>query len=211
MKRMTRHFSIALAAVGLFSAALRAEEPPAQPGDAARQAAELLRELRTLESEIEQRTVSEETLKRQQQILELWDRLLASAGPASPPPAAPQQPMPAPQNQTQPQPSPTRSPEGDAEPGERTPAEADTESPRRKENPDQPADRSTEVSEQRRPVDPSQLQSEERERLMRNVWGNLPEHVRQRLLNASDEKYLPRYETRIRDYFRSLSEEKSSP
>lgn len=184
------------------------EPEPVPPIDVARQAAELLREIQTLQKEIEQETQSEETVRRQDRILELWDKLQQSAQPKNPPgdpppPESngqpPQTPMPSPGESAPPEPKPEESPapqpRDDANDGER-----------RIEN-DQPADRSTEQTNLREPVDTTLLQDEERARLMRNVWGNLPEQVRQRLANSSQEKYLPQYESRIRAYFRSLSEE----
>ncbi len=44
--------------------------------------------------------------------------------------------------------------------------------------------------------------------MMKQLWGELPEHVRQQMLQLPDEEFPPKYELLIEDYFRRLSEEK---
>jgi len=43
--------------------------------------------------------------------------------------------------------------------------------------------------------------------LIKTVWGHLPDRVRQNVPNVSDERFLPRYERLIEEYFRRLAEE----
>lgn len=196
------------AALLLVPSAQGAEPDAVPPIDVARQAAELLREIQALQKEIEQQTQSEETVRRQDRILELWDKLQQSSQPRDsnrepPPPESsgkpPQNPMPSPESSGE-------RPQQEAAPMPQ-PRDAAAEGERRKPDDDQPADRSTEQTNRRDPVDTTLLQEAERARLMQNVWGNLPEQVRQRLANSAQEKYLPQYESRIRAYFRALSEE----
>ncbi|MEN6459616.1 MAG: hypothetical protein ABFC63_11885 [Thermoguttaceae bacterium] len=46
---------------------------------------------------------------------------------------------------------------------------------------------------------------------MKQLWGELPEHVRERMLQLPEEDFPPQYETLIEDYFRRLAEEKRGP
>ncbi len=43
--------------------------------------------------------------------------------------------------------------------------------------------------------------------LVKQVWGHLPERVREQMPNTSDEEFLPKYEELIENYFRRLAEE----
>lgn len=55
---------------------------------------------------------------------------------------------------------------------------------------------------------PAQLQKQRaarRDRLIQEVWGHLPEHVKQQLRNVAGEKYLPKYKPLINKYFESLA------
>lgn len=45
--------------------------------------------------------------------------------------------------------------------------------------------------------------------LLKNVWGELPERLRQQMLQSSVEQFLPKYELLIEDYFRTLAEEQA--
>lgn len=46
-----------------------------------------------------------------------------------------------------------------------------------------------------------------RDKMMQESWGNLPASVRQQMQSASPEKFLPKYERLIEEYFLRLSEE----
>lgn len=45
-----------------------------------------------------------------------------------------------------------------------------------------------------------------RDRIAKDVWGHLPPHVRQELLNVYREKFLPKYEDLVRRYYEALAE-----
>ncbi|TWT39708.1 hypothetical protein [Blastopirellula retiformator] len=64
-----------------------------------------------------------------------------------------------------------------------------------------------ESSDELRDKDYELLPLEARGALIKEVWGQLPERVRQQLQNASVEKFLPKYERLTEDYFRRLAEE----
>ena len=181
---------------------------------------ELLDRIETHVKDIEQQTLTDSTRVRQTEILRLWDTLLDETG-QQPPSQPSSQPNSQDQNASseqnpQSQPSPnqqqsnansrTEDPEGEKQ----TEAGAQSEGERQENDPDQAADRSTEQTEAREAAIRSAtlLRQEERRRLMRDVWGQLPPRLRQKLMNASDEEYLPEYQDNIREYFRKLSEQK---
>jgi hypothetical protein len=51
---------------------------------------------------------------------------------------------------------------------------------------------------------------EEMRAMMNNLWGELPPHVREQMLQSPVEEFIPKYEQLIEDYFRELSNEKKS-
>lgn len=46
-----------------------------------------------------------------------------------------------------------------------------------------------------------------RTELLKNLWGHLPERVRQQMLQSADDEFLPKYELEIEQYFRRLAED----
>lgn len=46
-----------------------------------------------------------------------------------------------------------------------------------------------------------------KERVVKDVWGHLPPHLRDQLLNVYGEKYLPKYEDLVRRYYEVLAEQ----
>lgn len=42
--------------------------------------------------------------------------------------------------------------------------------------------------------------------MLRELWGHLPEHERQQVINSTIEKFVPKYESLIKEYFKRLSE-----
>ena len=44
-------------------------------------------------------------------------------------------------------------------------------------------------------------------KLTKDVWGHLPPHLREQLLNVYSEKYLPKYEELVRQYYEALAEQ----
>lgn len=50
---------------------------------------------------------------------------------------------------------------------------------------------------------------EARRKLSQDVWGHLPPHLRQQLLNMYSDKYLPKYHDLVQQYFESLAQQKS--
>ncbi len=61
------------------------------------------------------------------------------------------------------------------------------------------------------PGEARQPDVEQVRRMMERLWGDLPQRQRQRMLQLpADERFLPKYETLIEDYFRRLTQEKES-
>ena len=48
------------------------------------------------------------------------------------------------------------------------------------------------------------------QQLLKDVWGELPPRLRQQMMQSSVEKFLPKYELLIEDYFKALSEKQRS-
>jgi hypothetical protein len=46
-----------------------------------------------------------------------------------------------------------------------------------------------------------------REQVFKNLWGHLPERVREQMLQSQDDEFLPKYELEIEQYFRRLAED----
>jgi hypothetical protein len=55
--------------------------------------------------------------------------------------------------------------------------------------------------------DPQAVDLAEREALLKDLWGHLPPHAREQMLQASSDEFLPEYELEIEKYFRRLAEE----
>lgn len=47
--------------------------------------------------------------------------------------------------------------------------------------------------------------------VVRDAWGHLPQRLRDQLLNAGSDKYLPKYDALVRDYFESLAKPNADP
>jgi hypothetical protein len=55
-----------------------------------------------------------------------------------------------------------------------------------------------------KPVDKGEVNE-----MVKALWGNLPEHDRQQMLQSFSDEFLPKYEVEIEQYYRRLSEEQS--
>lgn len=206
-------------------AAAQVPPPPAAPeSNLEKDARQLFSDLTAHRAKIERAEVDDETIRLQDDILATWDRLLeqAKAPKPEPQPNQNQSSQPNPNAEQNPQQQPGESPSqpmgGDPqqnnppgqEPGEQDgqqDPEGTSDGPGQTtgQSTNQPADQADAEARLREQSRFAQLKQEERERLMKEVWGKLPLRIRQKLLNASDEKYLPEYEERIQEYFRKLS------
>jgi len=76
----------------------------------------------------------------------------------------------------------------------------------------QPSDRPAADSTQRpRAANdrPRQVDVEQVQAIIKELWGELPEREREQMLESPPEEFLPKYELLIEEYFRRLSEEKT--
>ena len=55
---------------------------------------------------------------------------------------------------------------------------------------------------------PRKPDMDEMRSLINNLWGELPPHVRDQMLQTPVEEFIPKYQDLIEDYFRDLSNEK---
>jgi hypothetical protein len=49
-----------------------------------------------------------------------------------------------------------------------------------------------------------------KKKLEMDVWGHLPPHLREQLLNTYGERMLPKYENLVKKFYESLSEQKQT-
>lgn len=69
------------------------------------------------------------------------------------------------------------------------------------------AQQSQAPSEGGKAANPAELSDEE---IVKQLWGQLPQHMRQQLLQSSADEFLPKYREELEEYFRKLSEEERS-
>jgi hypothetical protein len=67
----------------------------------------------------------------------------------------------------------------------------------------EPARESTDKLRNEAPAQPEISQVQD---MLRELWGHLPEHERQQVINSTIEKFVPKYESLIKEYFKRLSE-----
>jgi hypothetical protein len=202
-------------AIYLASSLAHGQAPPPDVEQIQRDAKLLFEDLQAHRVQMEERTVDDLTLQLQGEILTVWDRLLDQADQQkkkNQPQDQPQQNQPQdgekPPEQAPPSQQQSTQPMGKQpmpEDGQEPQGSGDAEGQAPGNESKEPADRASEEIRQREQSRLLELRQAERERLMKEVWGKLPPRIRQKLLNASDEKYLPAYEDRIREYFRRLS------
>jgi hypothetical protein len=73
---------------------------------------------------------------------------------------------------------------------------------------DQPAADSTDVLRQNGSGGSTASDSRAmREQVFKNLWGHLPQRVREQMLQSQDDEFLPKYELEIEQYFRRLAED----
>jgi hypothetical protein len=70
---------------------------------------------------------------------------------------------------------------------------------------DKPAEQSTQRSAEKKTVkpDPAEMRN-----LIKDLWGELPQNVREQMMQNPTEQFVPQYETMIEDYYRRLGEKK---
>lgn len=157
-----------------------------------------------------------ETRDEQQQAVALLDEIIKqleqppppNQGGSPPPPDSQQTPPPDSQNSPRNQ-SSSSQPEQQKEQPESSPGKEQRTQGGRPQDSDQAED-SEERERERQRRETAELK---RKKLQTDVWGHLPEHLREQLLNTYSERMLPKYEGLVRQFYERLSEtpSKKSP
>lgn len=151
----------------------------------------------------------QETRDEQQQAVALLDEIIKqleqppppSQGGSPPPPDSQQNPPPDSQNSPRKQSSASQ-PEPQNEQPESSPGKEQRTQGGKPQESDQAED-SEERERERKHRETAELK---RKKLQTDVWGHLPEHLREQLLNTYSERMLPKYEGLVRQFYERLSE-----
>ena len=168
--------------------------------------------MRSAQEQIAKKETGKPTQEVQQQVVRDLERLIEMAQ-QSPPPqqnssSAPQSPSPESQSQEQPQQSQRPEPQPQASQAPMPMPEQDPQETEQGPGGQEKAE--VEESEQRQdPAEQWKAELARREAMIKDVWGHLPPTVRQKLLNVTGDKYLPKYEDLTRRYFENLAEQES--
>lgn len=138
--------------------------------------------------------IDQTTVRNQTDILQSLDRLIEAAEqlPQS------QQPSPAP---------PSNRPPNDPPPPSDGTGDADQSSDPQSRREDQRPQDASDTTGRAEAV--AESPAERRRVIVREVWGHLPPALQQRLMNANDERPLPKYERLVEKYFEALAEKTS--
>ncbi|TWU08659.1 hypothetical protein CA54_38950 [Symmachiella macrocystis] len=182
-------------------------EESLHPPDAQQKPGEVLdravNQMRDVSQRIEAGLPGQETQQLQQKVLDDLTQLieLLQNQPPPPPPNPNNQPPP-PQNDKKPKPHPKSDTQQQQE-GQQQKREQQEQTERR------PKD--GQDSEER--FDESQAEKARaaaaRKRMLKDIWGHLPEAIRNRLLNNFSEEYLPKYAPEVRKYYEDLGQRRS--
>lgn len=154
--------------------------------------------MRTASTELAKQNSGKETRTAQQQAIDDLDKLIRTAQRQST-----QSPNQATKSSKSPPDNPKSPKKQSGQPGTKTKKNETTKSkgsgqPKKKVNESAPDVRKLQQQTQ-------QQRTDRRERLIQEVWGHLPDHVKQQLRNVASEKYLPKYKPLINRYFESLA------
>lgn len=184
-----------------------AQEPAPQESPASEQLSKIVESMRSIESRLKDRETGEETQSAQQHVIEQLDKLL-NMPPESPPPSGsgggggnnnrdqnsqgggksrpPQQKG-----------SPSNSQKA-GDPSQMRPKPAGQSGGKERQNADDSEER---TGPKRAAVTPAA----KRQRLEVDVWGHLPEKLREQLLSSYGEKMLPQYEDAVKRFYDQLA------
>lgn len=148
------------------------------------------RRMREMQKRIAQSDLGPATQQTQQQIVADLERLIGQVQAAAKSSES---------TASRPQPATSRTPAGASTPkssskGDRKPSEKSS------------APGSARPSGEGKPRRPDM---DEMRAMMKQLWGELPEHARQKMLQAPVEEFPPKYEEMIEDYYRRLSEDEA--
>lgn len=212
-------FSVITALVLISPPTIAQEAPPADaltetPAEktvpVAEQLTKIVESMRAIETRLKDRETGEATQTSQQNVLDQLDALLNMPPDPSPPSdgsaGGGRSSNPPPQSQTgnsQTRPSPGSSskskstPAGD--PSQMRPKPASQPGERERQN-------AADSEERTGPNRPASAIAAKRQRLEVDVWGHLPEKLREQLLNSYGERMLPQYEEAVRRFYDQLAD-----
>ncbi len=155
--------------------------------------------MRSAQERIQGQDVGEKTREIQEDVVANLQKLIDLAKKNQNKPPSPMSNAPQPMNdQEQPKPMEEPMPQGAEEPKNNTETQQQTTTKERENAQDS--------TEEERQAQNAKANLSARREMLNGVWGHLPPSVRQKLLNASSDKYLPKYEDLARRYFEALAE-----
>jgi hypothetical protein len=169
--------------------------------------------MRTASRQLEARQLDAETLKTQRQVVDDLEELLKRLQEQQANPQKPEQQS----NQTNSPPQNRDQHEKPQKPDrmqkpQQDPQNSGGQAPKPNGNRPMPetqqteAEKSREAEERREAARRALAEEERRQRMVKDVWGHLPPHLRESMLNSFSEKYLPKYEDLVKRYYESLAE-----
>lgn len=181
---------------------------------------EIGRQMQTVQDRIGQGQAEDDTLSMQRSIIKQLDDLIEQAKQKQQQQQQQQQNQNQQQQQQQQQKNEQQQPQNQQQQQQQQSQSQQQQQPQNGGAEPQPQEGEEEMTEQQRESEQATESSDEvrdrqyellpleaRGALIKEVWGQLPERVRQQLQNASVEKFLPKYERLTEDYFRRLAEE----
>ncbi len=207
MTRAVRIYAFVAGVIWMFGSTSRADAaapPKSDPSPAIEQpknpaaetAGRIIQRMRAAEQRITKQDTGSETRDLQQKVIDDLQALIDAASRMQS--QQPQQPSS--QSQRQQQPSPQdqqkqQQPAGQQDTGQGGEAR-------------RPGDEGISPTEARGKMSPKEAEAARRAGLTGEIWGHLPEALRQKLRNDLSEKTLPGYDDLVRRYFESLAEER---
>ena len=172
------------------------DEAQPSPGEVLDRA---VNQMRNVSQRIESGEAGQETQQLQQQVLDDLTRLIELLKNQPPPPP------PNPNNQPPPKDNQQQQNQQNQQQNQQQQKQQQQDQQQQSETERQPADgkNSEERLDEAREA---QERAAARERMFKDIWGHLPEAVRNRLLNNFSEEYLPKYAPEVRRYFEELGQ-----
>lgn len=189
------------------------EVPPMKASPAAEQLTKIVESMRAIETRLKDRETGDDTQTAQQEVIDQLDKLLkmppeppspsgsgGGGNNSNPPPSSQggsgqsQKPQGA-QSKAQNKPQ--------SDPGQMRPKPASQQGGKERQSPKDSEERSG-------PNRPTNSVAAKRQRLEVDVWGHLPEKLREQLLNSYGERILPQYEEAVRRFYDQLADPAAS-
>ncbi|HTN00577.1 MAG TPA: hypothetical protein VL132_01805 [Planctomycetaceae bacterium] len=188
---------------------LQGTTDPGQENPSDRLLEQAAERMRSASNRLQGGQTGQETRDEQQEAVALLDEIIKQLeqppppdqGGNPPPPDSQQNPPPDSQNSPRKQ-SPSSQSKQPPEQPESSPGKEQRTQGGKSQDSDQAED-SEERERERQRRETAELK---RKKLQTDVWGHLPEHLREQLLNTYSERMLPKYEGLVRQFYERLSE-----